>query len=180
MTKQKDRSRKASEVVSGDWTELSKTDKISFVGYDSLESKSHVVKYRKQKAKEKEIFQLVLDRTPFYAESGGQVGDKGKLIFGNEEIEVLDTKKENELIIHFVNRFPSNIDTEVLAKVDESLRADTMNNHTANPSCSCSIAESSWHSCSAKGFPGSAGNIYDSISHISQKSPRKSWMLLTK
>jgi len=85
----------------------------------------------KQKAKDKEIFQLVLDRTPFYAESGGQVGDKGKLIFGSEEVEVLDTKKENELIIHFVSKFPSSFNGEVRAMVNRELRIDTMNNHSA-------------------------------------------------
>jgi alanyl-tRNA synthetase len=91
---QKERSRKAAEVVSSDWVELKKTDKVEFVGYDSLETKASVTKYRKQKTKDREIFQIVLDRTPFYAESGGQVGDKGKLLFKDEEIEVLDTKKE--------------------------------------------------------------------------------------
>lgn len=131
LAKQKDRSRKAAEVVTSDWSELKKADKIEFVGYDSLETKASVVKYRKQKAKDKEIFQLVLDRTPFYAESGGQVGDKGKIIFGNEEIEVLDTKKENELIIHFVNKLPSSFNGEVTASVNRGLRLETMNNHTA-------------------------------------------------
>ncbi|MCY7409520.1 MAG: DHHA1 domain-containing protein, partial [Chitinophagales bacterium] len=131
LVKQKDRSRKASEVVSSDWVEIKKANKIEFTGYDSLVEKSSVVKYRKQIAKDKEIFQLVLDRTPFYAESGGQVGDKGKLFFGNEEVEVLDTKKENELIIHFVNKFPSAIESEVNAKVNVGLRSEIMNNHTA-------------------------------------------------
>jgi len=131
LEKQKDRSRKAAEVVSADWTEVKKIDKVEFLGYDSLQTKASVVKYRKQKAKDKEIFQLVLDRTPFYAESGGQVGDKGKLIFGSEEVEVLDTKKENELIIHFVSKFPSSFNGEVRAMVNRELRIDTMNNHSA-------------------------------------------------
>ncbi|MFI5135398.1 MAG: alanine--tRNA ligase, partial [Chitinophagales bacterium] len=131
LEKQKQRSRKATEVISSDWTELKKIDKIEFVGYDSLETKASVVKYRKQKTKDKEIFQIVLDRTPFYAESGGQVGDKGVLKFNGEEIEVLDTKKENELIIHFVNKFPSSLNGEVIASVNRDLRIDTMNNHSA-------------------------------------------------
>jgi len=131
LEKQKQRSRKATEVVSSDWTELKKVNRVEFVGYDSLETKASIVKYRKQKAKDKEIFQVVLDHTPFYAESGGQVGDKGILKFGGEEIEVLDTKKENELIIHFVNKFPSTFNVEVMARVNRDLRYDTMNNHSA-------------------------------------------------
>jgi alanyl-tRNA synthetase len=131
LEKQKERSRRASEVISTDWVELKKTDKIEFVGYDVLETHASVVKYRKQKAKDKEIFQVVLDRTPFYAESGGQVGDKGMLKFGEEEVEVLDTKKENELIIHLVNKLPSSLERDVLAKVNRALRLETMNNHSA-------------------------------------------------
>jgi alanyl-tRNA synthetase len=131
LEKQKERSRRASEVISTDWVELKKTDKIEFVGYDSLEAHASVVKYRKQKAKDKEIFQVVLDRTPFYAESGGQVGDKGVLKFGEEEVEVLDTKKENELIIHLVNKLPSSLERDVQAKVNRALRIETMNNHSA-------------------------------------------------
>ncbi|MEO5675532.1 MAG: alanine--tRNA ligase [Chitinophagales bacterium] len=138
LEKQKSRSRRAAEVVSSDWTELKKVDKIEFAGYDLLETKSSVVKYRRQNAKDREIFQLVLDRTPFYPESGGQVGDKGKIIFGKEEVEVLDTKKENDLIIHFLNKFPELLSTadlressEVIATINRSYRFNTMANHTA-------------------------------------------------
>ncbi|MBK6484223.1 MAG: alanine--tRNA ligase [Chitinophagaceae bacterium] len=131
LDEQRKRSRKAAEVITGDWSELMKTDQFTFLGYNQLESKAKVVKYRKLKAKDKEIFQVVLDQTPFYAESGGQVGDKGKLHFANEVIEVLDTKKENELIIHFVNRFPENMEGNVTASVDATLRSSTMGNHSA-------------------------------------------------
>jgi alanyl-tRNA synthetase len=131
MKKQKDRSRKATAIESSDWTELKKMDKIQFVGYDTLQSKGNVVKYRQQKTKDAIVYQVVLDRTPFYAESGGQVGDKGKLKIGDEEVEVVDTKKENELIIHYVDRFPSSFEGELSASVTEDLRRETMNNHTA-------------------------------------------------
>ncbi len=128
---QRTRSRKAAEVVTGDWVELMKTNSFAFVGYDRLESAAKVVKYRKLKAKDKEILQVVLDQTPFYAESGGQVGDKGRLHFANEVIDVLDTKKENELIIHFVNRFPAVMEGNLTASVDGVLRNSTMRNHSA-------------------------------------------------
>jgi alanyl-tRNA synthetase len=131
LEKQKSRSRQAAEVISGDWVELKKTDKVEFTGYESMETEAEVVKYRVQKIKEKEVFQLVLDRTPFYAESGGQVGDRGKLFFGDEDIDVLDTRKENELIIHYVNLFPSSFGGKVKAAVNQNLRADTMSHHTA-------------------------------------------------
>ena len=131
MEKQKSRSRQATKVESGDWTILKEADKIEFVGYDSLEAKAQVLKYRKQKSKEKEIFQVVLDKTPFYAESGGQVGDKGILKFGREEIKVLDTKKENDLIIHFTDRLPASFEGDVTAIVNKDLRVETMYNHTA-------------------------------------------------
>ncbi len=131
LDEQRKRSRKAAEVVTGDWMEIRKTEKVEFLGYETMETTAVVTKYRKQKAKEKEIFQLVLDKTPFYAESGGQVGDHGKLFFGEEVLDVLDTRKENELIIHFVNRFPASFEGVVTAKVERDTRCDTMNNHTA-------------------------------------------------
>ena len=131
MQKQKIRSRKATTVESGDWMVVNENNKTEFIGYDELESVSQIIKYRTQKAKDKTIFQIVLDKTPFYAESGGQVGDKGTLQIEDEIINVLDTKKENELIIHYVDKLPKNPDAPVVAKVDVHLRKNTMNNHTA-------------------------------------------------
>ncbi len=87
-----------------------------------LETKSNSLKYRKVTAKGKTSFQLVLDKTPFYAESGGQVGDTGILYFGEETIAVTNTKKENDLIIHFAEKLPAQIEGEVIAKVDAARR----------------------------------------------------------
>src|SRR5678815_2368071 len=101
MQQQKDRSRAATKIDTEDWIEVHKSGKTRFVGYDELEVSTKVTKYRKVKAKNKEQYQLVLETTPFYAESGGQVGDTGTLTFGDEKIEVVYTKKENNLIIHF-------------------------------------------------------------------------------
>ena len=131
MQKQKTRSRAATAVDTEDWVVLSDNGSSKFLGYDELETKSSVVKYRKTKAQGKEIYQLVLDVTPFYAESGGQVGDKGVLQFDNEPIEVINTKKENDLIIHFTEVMPANIDMPVIAKVDAAKRKHTAIHHSA-------------------------------------------------
>mgnify|MGYP003329180903 CR=1 FL=1 len=131
MQQQKNRSRNAASVETGDWIELRPMEKIEFVGYDSLETKTEVLKYREHKTKDKKIYQIVLARTPFYAESGGQVGDKGTLDFDGEKVSVFDTKKENDLIVHYVNALPKNPEAEVTAKVDETKRASTVLNHSA-------------------------------------------------
>ena len=131
MQKQKDRSRAATAIDTEDWIEINKAEKTTFVGYDDLLVETQVLKYRKVKSKSKEQFQLVLETTPFYAESGGQVGDRGVLHFGEEKIVVVDTKKENELIIHVVEKLPGDITLPVTASVDGELRLETMYNHTA-------------------------------------------------
>lgn len=128
---QKDRSRQATAVDTEDWVVLNDNRLMEFVGYDTLEVQTRVVKYRKVKAKGKELYQLVLAPTPFYAESGGQVGDQGTLNFEGEEIRVLDTRKENDLIIHQVDKLPVNITAPALAKVDRTERNRTEAHHSA-------------------------------------------------
>ena len=130
MQQQKDRSRAATAVDAEDWVEL-KAGSNKFVGYDSLEAKTEILKYRKVKSKGKESYQLVLEATPFYAESGGQVGDKGWLEMAGSTIEVIDTKKDNDLIIHFTDFLPAELSGEVLAKVDASKRKNTALHHSA-------------------------------------------------
>jgi len=131
MQQQKTRSRAAGTIDIEDWIVLIETGLHEFVGYDSLEIKTKVVKYRKVKAKGKEAHQLVLEATPFYAESGGQVGDTGILDFDGEIIHVIDTKKENNLIIHFTENLPANIQSHVLAKVAIVKRRSTEVHHSA-------------------------------------------------
>ncbi len=130
LQKQKERSRSATELTMGDWVVLQEGD-TKFVGYDSLEAKANVLKYRKVTAKGKEQFQIVLNTTPFYAESGGQVGDTGDLRFKNYDLRVTDTKKENDLIIHFVDEIQGDLSGEVIASVDKEKRLKTEKNHTA-------------------------------------------------
>ncbi|SIO43123.1 alanine--tRNA ligase [Chitinophaga niabensis] len=131
MKKQKDRSRAATELDMGDWNILQDQPSGVFVGYTELQSPAKVLKHRKIKAKGKEQYQIVLDRTPFYAESGGQVGDTGTLDFNGELITVTDTKKENDLIVHFVDTLPAVLTGTVQATVDASKRKNTERHHSA-------------------------------------------------
>ncbi len=131
MQQQKNRSRAASTVDTEDWIQLEPTGLSAFVGYDTLEIKSKVVRYRKVKAKGKEAYQLVLATTPFYAESGGQVGDTGILDFAGEIVKVTDTKKENNLIIHFTESLPADITVALTASVNSRERLAIEAHHTA-------------------------------------------------
>lgn len=129
---QKERSRAASEVKTGDWVEcISNAAPTTFLGYDHSEAPARVVRYRKVKAAKGELVQIVLDQTPFYAESGGQIGDSGWLVSANERIQVLDTRKENDLIIHICPNAPENPDAEYIASIDVSRRAKIRANHSA-------------------------------------------------
>ncbi|HRG60210.1 MAG TPA: alanine--tRNA ligase, partial [Bacteroidia bacterium] len=131
MAQQKNRSRAAAAVDTEDWVVLDADAESVFVGYELLETETEIIKYRKVKAKNKEQYQLVLSRTPFYAESGGQVGDKGKLLLNDEVIYIIDTKKENGITIHFAEQLPSDIHATFTAKVNQTERASTENNHSA-------------------------------------------------
>jgi len=131
MQKQKSRSKADAAKETGDWTLVSEEQKTEFIGYDNLESVSRLIKYRKIKQKNKELFQLVLDKTPFYAESGGQVGDIGVIEANGEKVFVVDTKKENELIVHLTEKLPAKLDGDWLVRIDSSKRRLSMNNHSA-------------------------------------------------
>ncbi len=128
---QKDRGKADAKKEVGDWEVLTDDQDVEFVGYDALETASRVVKYRTVKQKKKNEYQIVLDVTPFYPEGGGQVGDKGFLFFDGKRIEVLDTKKENDLIIHIVKKLPQKIDVTVKAAVNAKKRNATENVHSA-------------------------------------------------
>ena len=131
MSAQKERGRSAAATEQSDWVNVGEDVKTDFIGYDYTEADAHLVKYRSVKQKDKELFQLVLDKTPFYAESGGQVGDTGFLDFGGEKIDVFDTKKENDLIVHWVKKLPAKVDAKVHAQINAARRNDTIKNHSA-------------------------------------------------
>jgi len=129
---QKDRSRADAKKESGDWHEIQHVDRVEFIGYDEEQvAGAAVVKHRTVKVKDKEVYHLVLDKTPFYAESGGQVGDKGILTIGDEEIKVVDTQKENDLIIHYVDKLPKDPSAAVSGQIVSHRRGLIQNNHTA-------------------------------------------------
>lgn len=132
MLEQKTRSRAASEVSTDDWTLVIEGNNEKFVGYDQTEQEVKITRFRKIDSKKDGVmFQIVLDQTPFYPEGGGQVGDRGTLSSANETIEIIDTKKENNLILHWAKKLPENINTKFVAKVNTNLRAATSKNHTA-------------------------------------------------
>lgn len=132
LQKQKTRSRAASEVSTEDWSVLIPGNVETFVGYDNTENEVKITRIRKVDSKKDGIlYQIVLDNTPFYPEGGGQVGDKGTLVSANETIEIIDTKKENNLILHFAKQLPENIGAGFVAKVNNDLRGSTSKNHSA-------------------------------------------------
>lgn len=136
LQKQKDRSRAASEVTTDDWTIVSESTKEPFIGYDQTENEVKITRYRKvDSKKDGKLFQIVLDSTPFYPEGGGQVGDKGSLTpalsKGEGMVEIIDTKKENNLILHITKKLPADVNITFVAKVNTVLRTKTSKNHTA-------------------------------------------------
>ncbi|MDP3557371.1 MAG: alanine--tRNA ligase [Bacteroidota bacterium] len=139
LQEQKNRSRAATAVDTDDWIYVEENKKLienkeretEFVGYTDLESEAVIVRFRKVKAKNKEQFHLVLNKTPFYSESGGQVGDSGVLQNINETIYITDTKKENGVIIHYCDKLPEKLNATFIAKVNKDKRLYTTNNHSA-------------------------------------------------
>ncbi len=131
LQKQKQRSRSAGQIDTGDWVTVHENGKVIFLGYDELYLNTKINRWRNSTIKGKDLHQVVLSKTPFYAESGGQVGDTGTLVIEGEIIPVLDTKKENDLIIHFTERLPTNLLAPVIASVDIPKRRSIEAHHTA-------------------------------------------------
>ena len=131
MAQQKSRSRSDAVVETDDWVVVNPNETAEFIGYDLLESEVNITRYRKVTTKGKTFYQLVFNCTPFYAESGGQVGDTGIIEGGGEIISIIDTKKENNLTIHFAEKLPTNPSANFLAKVNPVNRLDTASNHSA-------------------------------------------------
>ena len=130
MQKQKERARNAAAVETGDWTTLAEGT-TEFVGYDYTEHECHILRYRQITQKNKTYWQIVLDKTPFYAEMGGQVGDKGVIVSENETIDIVDTRRENNLIVHIASKAPQDPTADFMACVDVDKRNASAANHTA-------------------------------------------------
>ncbi len=131
MQVQKNRSRDAAATQEGDWEILDDVENSGFVGYDTLETVVEIVRYREVTQKDKKLYHLVFNRTPFYAESGGQVGDSGYIEFNNQKTEILDTQNEHGIIIHITKELPNFIDAKFNATVNKKARFSTANNHSA-------------------------------------------------
>lgn len=131
LDKQKNRSKAAAESTSSDWVVLREDDRQEFIGYDHLSTHVYLVKYREVQQKKRRFYQLVFNITPFYPEGGGQVGDRGWIESEKEKIEIFDTKKENNLTVHFANEIPKNPKNKFLAVVDKKRRIAAASNHSA-------------------------------------------------
>ena len=152
MEAQKNRSRSVANLETGDWIVLTKDDVEEFIGYDYLASEVKIAKYRKISAKGKDLYQLVFNITPFYGESGGQVGDSGYIEANGEKVSIIDTKKENNLIVHLVKELPSNPEAVFKAHVNGNRRQLISNNHTATHLLQCRASKSFRYTCRAKRF----------------------------
>lgn len=174
LDKQKQRSKQAGIVDRDDWQLLSSADhETRFVGYDTIGCEIKIIKYRKIKEKGEEFYQLVFDQTPFYAESGGQTGDKGIITDGKETIEITDTQKENELIIHLVRKLPENLTAKFYAQVNVSLRQATMKNHSATHLLHQALREILGKHVEQKGSYVDHERTRFDFSHFSRLSPEQ-------
>ena len=171
LNEQKNRSLKAAEIDTQDWIILNdNTNETEFTGYNNLTSEVEIVKYRKVKTKNKEYFELILNKTPFYAESGGQVGDTGYLQSVEEKIIISDTKKENNLILHISNKLPSDLSKPLKAFVNAEKRLSTSNNHTATHLLHAALKEVLGDHVEQKGSLADNNHLRFDFSHYAKLS----------
>ena len=170
MKKQKDRSRAAASLETDDWVILKEDDEEEFIGYDLLEANVHITRYRKVTSKKDgELYQLVFNMTPFYPEGGGQVGDKGYLEIDNSNvIYILDTKKENNLIVHYAKSLPVRVNEKFKAVVDTKQRQRTACNHTATHLLHQALREILGEHVEQKGSAVHSKNLRFDFSHFSK------------
>ena len=172
MQEQKNRARNAAEVKLGDWVNV-KDAESEFVGYDYTEYPCHIVKYREVKQKKGTAYEMILDQTPFYGEMGGEVGDSGVLVSENEEIQVIDTKKENGVAIHIVNKIPAQPEAEFMACVDVERRRAIESNHTCTHLLDQALREVLGEHVEQKGSLVTAEYLRFDFSHFEKVTPEQ-------
>ncbi len=171
LEEQKNRSRQAATINTDDWVIIDKSEeKTAFLGYELLEAEVEILRFRKVKNQKTEFFQIVLNRTPFYAESGGQVGDNGVLENELEKIEIQDTQKENDLIIHITDKLPTDLSATFNAKVDAGKRRLTMNNHSATHLMHAALKQVLGNHVEQRGSQVDENRLRFDFSHFSKMS----------
>ena len=172
MQEQKSRARNAAEVKLGDWQTLSDAES-EFVGYDFTEHPAHIIKYREVQQKKRTAYEVILDKTPFYGEMGGEIGDTGVLVSENEEIKVLDTKKENGVSIHIVDKLPQHPEAEFMACVDVERRRAIEANHTCTHLLDEALREVLGTHVEQKGSLVTADGLRFDFSHFEKVTPEQ-------
>ncbi len=172
MEAQKNRARNAAAVEATDWVVL-RDGETEFVGYDLTECPTEILRYRKVKQKGKEYFQIVLSKTPFYAEMGGQVGDSGWLVSGDEKIEIYDTKRENGQAVHLSKTLPSDVEAKFEAKINKKARLATECNHTATHLLHAALREVLGTHVEQKGSYVSPTMLRFDFSHFQKVTPEE-------
>lgn len=172
MQKQKERARNAASVETGDWTVLSEGE-CEFVGYDYTEYNCHILKYREVKQKKGIVYEIVLDKTPFYAEMGGEVGDTGAIVSENETIAILDTKRENNLPIHIAEKLPEHPEAEFMACVDVEKRRACEANHTCTHLLDQALREVLGSHVEQKGSLVTPDGLRFDFSHFEKVTPEQ-------
>ena len=182
MQKQKDRARNAAKVETDDWVDVEGAAKLStlnsqlstdFVGWDFTEQECHILRYRKVVQKKQTFYQIVLDKTPFYAEMGGQVGDQGVLVSENETIEIIDTKSENGLTVHIAKELPKVLDADFMACVDTDKRRASEANHSATHLLDQALREVLGTHVEQKGSLVSPEGLRFDFSHFQKVTPEE-------
>lgn len=175
LEQQKTRSRAATAVDTGDWVIVNEGEEVEFTGYDELETECKILKYRKVNARGKEQYQVVLSRTPFYAESGGQVGDTGRLEDHSRlfQFQVTDTKRENALIIHYLDLLPADPEGSFWAVVDDEKRISTQANHSATHLLHAALKKVLGSHVNQKGSLVNNDYLRFDFSHFSKVTPEE-------
>ncbi|CAN5403118.1 alanine--tRNA ligase [soil metagenome] len=168
---QKTRSRSAAAQETGDWVVLIEKENVIFTGYDELETSSRILKYREVKTRNKKFYQLVLDKTPFYPEGGGQQGDTGYLQNDEEKIKIIDTKKENDLIVHYSEQLPQKLQATFKSVVDAKKRSLTESNHSATHLLHAALRQVQGNHVQQKGSLVSESVLRFDFSHFAKMSP---------